>query len=81
MADGVRVPIRVIDGVRWGHLSALAENHVVCGESVNLKNEKFSFAGGHRIRFYKNVHWKIPDGIPLDISSVTPASAPRRHQH
>ena len=74
MADGVRVPIRVIDGVRWGHLSALAEN----------KNEKFSFAGGHRIRFYsfkKNVHWKIPDGIPLDISSVTPASAPRRHQH
>jgi hypothetical protein len=69
---------------RWGQLSAFGDAHLICGETVKLRDEKFSFAGQHRVRLYsfkKNVHWKIPDGIPLDIAAVPPAaSAPRRAQ-
>jgi len=79
MADGVRVPVKVVQGERWGHLSALGDSHWICGESVSLKDEKYTFAGGHRVRLYafkKNVHWKIPEGISLDIAAVPPASPP-----
>jgi hypothetical protein len=82
MADGIRVPVKSLRGERWGHLSALWESHSICGETVHVK-ENYSFAGEHRVRLYtfkKNVHWRIPDSVPLDISNVAPATAPRRHQ-
>ncbi len=82
MADHVSVPIRMVAGVRWGHLSALSESHSICGESVHIK-ENYTFAAGHRVRLYtfkKNVHWRIPEGIHIDISKVTAAPAPRRVQ-
>jgi hypothetical protein len=83
MADSVRVPVRIVAGERWGHLSLLAETHLICGEAVNQKNDRLSFAGGHRVKLYsfkKNVHWKIPEDIPLDITNVAPAAVPRRKQ-
>jgi hypothetical protein len=83
MADRISVPVKAFEGGRWGHLSAFADTHQICGETVRLKEQNFSFAGGHRVRLYifkKNVHWKIPDGIALDISDVAPAAAPRRIQ-
>jgi hypothetical protein len=83
MAEHVSVPVRTVGTSRWGHLSALAETHQICGEAVRLKDQNFSFAGGHRVRLYtfkKNVHWMIPEGTPLDISGVTPGIAPRRAQ-
>jgi hypothetical protein len=57
--------------------------HEICCESGKLKNENFSFSGGHRVRLYqfkKNVHWRIPDGAELDISNVVPDNARRRNQ-
>jgi hypothetical protein len=81
MADHVRVPVKVIGNERWGQLSLLSDSHLICGEKVDLRNASFSFAGGHRVRLYsfkKNVHWKIPDSISLDIAAVPPALAPRR---
>jgi len=84
MADHVRVPVKIVGTERWGQLSLLGDTHLICGESVNLKDASFSFAGGHRVRLYsfkKNVHWKIPEGISLDIAAVPPATAaPRRAQ-
>lgn len=84
MADRVGVPVKLINNERWGQLSLLADQHYICGEDVRLKNQNYSFAGQHRVRLYsfkKNVHWKIPDGVQLDIANVTPASPPRRPQH
>ena len=81
MADIVRVPVKIVGTERWGHLSAFGEGHLICGESVKLKNEKYSFAGGHRVRLYafkKNVHWRIPEVAAIDISAVSPAIPPRR---
>jgi hypothetical protein len=83
MADRIRVPIKTVGTERWGQLSAFGESHLICAEAVKLKDEKFSFAGGHRVRLYsfkKNVHWKIPEGAAFDIADVTPAVAPRRTQ-
>jgi hypothetical protein len=85
MLGHVRVPVKIVGGERWGHLSALGDAaHFICGEDVWKKDENFSFAGGHRVRLYafkKNVHWKIPEGVSLDISGVPAAtSAPRRQQ-
>jgi len=84
MANHVPVPFKKVGTERWGQLSAFGDSHLICGESVKLKDENFSFAGGHRVRLYsfkKNVHWKIPEGVSLDISAVTPAgNAPRRTQ-
>jgi hypothetical protein len=76
MTGRVTVPIRMINGVRWGNLAALSFSHDVCAESVSTVNEKYSFAGGHRVRLLrlkKNVHWRIPEGVDLNISDVPPA--------
>lgn len=81
MADRVSVPVKTVGSERWGQLSLLGDHHLICAETVKLKDENFSFAGGHRVRLYsfkKNVHWKIPEGVTLDIAGVTPAAAPRR---
>jgi hypothetical protein len=86
MADPIKhiqVPIKVLGGERWGQLSYFGDTHLICGETVKQKDEKYSFAGGHRVRLYsfkKNVHWKIPEGISLDIAAVPAAPAPRRTQ-
>ncbi len=83
MADHVSVPVKIVGAERWGQLSHLGDTHLICGETVKLKEENFSFAGQHRVRLYsfkKNVHWKIPEGIPLDIAAVAPAVEPRRKQ-
>jgi hypothetical protein len=84
MADYVRVPVKTVGTERWGQLSLLGDAHLICGETVKLKEANFSFAGGHRVRLYsfkKNVHWRIPESIGLDITAVAPATAaPRRTQ-
>ena len=67
---------------RWGDLNALAVTHDIVGETVHCKEPRFSFIGGHRVQlwhFKKNVHWKIPAGVTLDITDVQPAGqAPRK---
>lgn len=82
MRDRISVPIKIINSERWGELSALSLTHDICGEVVNLIDEKFTLAGGHRVRLYrfkKNVHWRVPQGIELDISAVAlPRSPPRK---
>ena len=83
MADHVGVPIKTVGSERWGQLCSFGDSHLICGETVKLKEEAYSFAGGHRVRLYsfkKNVHWKIPEGISVDIAEVSPAAAPRRKQ-
>jgi hypothetical protein len=84
MSDRIRVPVKIVGTERWGQLNLLGDAHLICGETVKLKDENFSFAGQHRVRLYsfkKNVHWKIPEGIPLDVADVAPATAaPRRTQ-
>jgi hypothetical protein len=81
MKEYVQVPVKEIVGARWGQLNALADKHEICAEEVRLKQENFSLAGGHRVRLYtfkKNVHWKIPDGVELDISGVAAEPTVRR---
>lgn len=83
MPDSVRVPVRLIGNERWGQLSLLADHHLICAEKVQEKDHNYTFAGQHRVRlfsFKKNVHWKIPEGIQLDVAGVTPAQAPPRRQ-
>ena len=83
MADHVQVPVKTMGSGRWGLLSSFGDAHLICGETVKLKDENYSCAGGHRVRLYsfkKNVHWRIPEGISLDIAEVAPATAPRRKQ-
>ncbi len=80
----VRVPIKTFKKQPWGMLSQLGSTHEICGEDVKKINDNFSFVGGHRVRlfkFKKNVHWLIPKGTDLDISTVPPGgSAPRRRR-
>lgn len=83
MAEHVRVPVKTVGTERWGQLNLLGDSHLICGETIKLKDENFTFAGQHRVRLWaikKNVNWKIPEGISLDIASVSPADAPRRKQ-
>jgi hypothetical protein len=82
----IKIPIKKVNNDRWGQLSFFGKRHVFCGETIRLKNESYSFAGGHRVRLYSaegNVHWLIPEGIKLDISRVSiakelPTKPPRR---
>lgn len=83
MTEHIRVPIRVINGVKWAWLSAHGSGaHEICGEEFRQLND-LSLAGQHRVRLIrvkKNVHWKIPAEATLDITGVTPAAPPRRPQ-
>lgn len=82
MARQTLVPIKVVNKVDWGDLSALGVTHEIVGETVRLKNEHYSFAGGHRVRlfhFKKNVHWRIATA-EFDIAEVIPANPPRKRQ-
>ena len=81
MADYIKIPVKKVGKDLWGELSAFGLSHQICGESVRMTDQSFSFAGGHRVRLYafkKNVHWKIPEGVSVDISNVIPAEAPPR---
>lgn len=83
MADHVTLPIKLVRGERWAELSAFGpqQAHEICGEKVWRKDENYSFAGNHRVRLYgfkKNVHWKVPSDVILDIAGVQPPNPPRR---
>jgi hypothetical protein len=81
MSETIRVPIKVVDGHKWGCLAYIStEAYEIVGEEVKHLRD-YSFAGGHRVRLYrfkKNVHFKIPAGVEVNISGVTPAEPPRR---
>lgn len=72
--EPIRVPLKEVNGEYWGELQRISDGqHFICGEKVKLVKENYSFAGGHRVRLYsfrKNVHWKIPIGVELDIADV-----------
>jgi hypothetical protein len=58
----------------------------IASYTANLKNQKFSFAGGHRHRLTiveDGIHLYFPDGKgdEIDISDVAPARAPGRRHH
>jgi hypothetical protein len=83
MAGSITVPVKTYKNGSWAELSSFGPSlqHQICGETVRLKDEKFSFLGGPRVRLYvfkKNVHWCIPDGVNLDIEKVKAAGPPRR---
>ena len=80
----VRVPVKHWNKGNWGDLSALSQilTHEIVGEEVR-QGKDFSFAGGHRVRFFKfkkNVHFKINEGVNLDISDISPGTLPVRRQ-
>lgn len=75
------VPVKKVGSDLWGDFSSFGLAHEFCGERVDMVNQQFSFQGGHRVRLYKfkkNVHWRIPSGIELDISAVD--ASPKRKQ-
>lgn len=79
----INCPIVTVNNADWACLATFAERHEFCAEVFREKNEQFSFADGHRVRVYsakKNVHWKLPQGINMDISEVPVAgqSPPRK---
>ena len=79
MAQKVSVPVQIVNKERWGQLSFLAEAHEFCGEKVTQLKD-MSYKNGHRVRLYrfkKNVGWRVPETVDLDITSVLP---PKRRQ-
>lgn len=83
MAERIYLPVKTVGGDKWAEISAVAPQwtHEICGETVRPKDLNYTFAGQHRVRLYKfkkNVHWKVPVGVNLDISGVQPATPPRR---
>ncbi len=77
----VQIPVKNVSGDEWAELNAFGADHVICGEKFSIKDQNYSFAGGHRVRLYsikKNVHWKIPIGVALNVTAVPPATPPRR---
>jgi hypothetical protein len=74
----ISFPTQIVQKQEWANLCAYGNKHEICAEDFKLKDSQYSFADGHRVRLYvvkNNVHWKIPEGIPLDISNVSPAQA------
>lgn len=81
MTEKICIPIREVRGEKWGALSYLGPNHEIVGEDVKCVNYRYSFAGNHRVqlyRFKKNVHWRLPKGVDLDISEVDKLRPRRR---
>lgn len=82
MTEHVKVPVKMINGAKWGELSAFGASikHVICGEKTG-QDKDMALQGGHRVRQFwvkKNVHWLIPTGTALDIAGVQGAEPPRR---
>jgi hypothetical protein len=81
MPDRISIPVKIVNNERWAQLNNFGNSHIICAERCTLKQENYSFAAGHRVRLYavkNNVHWKIPIGVPLDVSAVAPATLPPR---
>jgi hypothetical protein len=77
----IMVPVKKVNSQPWGQLSFFGNRHEFCGEEIRLRDQSFSFAGGHRVRLCVakgNVHWRIPEGVQLDITQVELANPPRR---
>ena len=80
MPSSVNVPVKKHDGYDWAEMNHFGNDHVICGERFIKQDESYSFVGGHRVRLYKIkqcVHWRLPQGVLLDIAAV-PAAPPRR---
>ena len=77
-------PVKKVGTEEWLDLTAYGVSHEFVGETVKCKNENYSFGGNHRVRQYyfkKSVHWKVVQGLEVDISAVAvseTAVAPRR---
>jgi hypothetical protein len=81
VADHIQLAIIEHDGCRWGALAYFGKDHEITGEKQSCINEKYSFKGGHRVRIYKikkNVYWRIPSAIQVDISDVPTRRVPNR---
>lgn len=86
----ISVSLRKHDKKRWGALQYFGNVHLVCAEKLVLKDQSYSFLGGHRVRLYKltgNVNWTCADaadfedaGLSIDISAVPVQKAPARRK-
>jgi hypothetical protein len=81
----ISLPVKKHDKGEWAEISSLGPSlpYVIVGEEVHCIKDKYSFAGGHRVRkykFQKNVHFCLPAGTPLDISAVPAGTQPPRRQ-
>lgn len=81
MSRFCRIPVKEMKSGNWGDLGALGPRAFdIVGDRVDQKRD-LSFAGNHRVRLYRffdSVHFRIPEGIQLDIAGVAPGSAPRK---
>lgn len=85
MRELLSFPVKIVQGRKWLDLTAHGVAHEFCGERHIVKDEQYSFSGGHRVRLVhlkKNVHWLMPTGgVTLNIEDVEPvAKAPPRRQ-
>ena len=80
MRTTLSVPLKKHGSDLWGDLCSFGHHTIeVVAEKFNRKNENYSFVGGHRVRLYKatkNVHFKVPQGVDIDISAVASGPAP-----
>jgi hypothetical protein len=86
MSERICLPLKVVNKEKWADMSVFGKDHLICAETFREKDQNYGFAGGHRVRLLsvkKNVHWKIPVGVQLDIAQVAPAGTPpaRRQPH
>lgn len=81
-AEFVKVPIRVVNGEKWGNLSVFGKDHQFVGTRFRqLKDTSFLNQHGTRlIELKQMVHWRIPTGTELDISDVNPGRRRAVHQ-
>ena len=83
MPKRVTIPVKTVGSDEWAQLSVFGKDHLVCAEEFRVKEQNYSFVGGHRVRLIslkKNVHWRVPAGTLLDLSDVQPAGPPPRRQ-
>jgi hypothetical protein len=81
MADHLQVRVIEYDGYKWAALADFGKDHDIIGEAQSCINQKYSFKGGHRVRIFrikKNVYWRLPSTITLDISDVPARRVPNR---
>ena len=81
-ASNVPVPIVLFGTKKWGALKYLAKSHEIVGTTVNKKKD-MSLPNRHQVRRYTftgQVHWKIPVGVDVDVSDITPVQPPQRRK-
>lgn len=92
MNTTISFPLREVNGENWLWIDKLSiDNKAIKRMDVvaykgELKNEKLSFAGGHRHRYYvfrDSIHIRFPAfETPINIQDVKPSAQPqpqRRH--